>query len=119
MMITKEEKEIVQTLLSAIFQHETLSKPVYCGHIKSEEDAQRLSSELPLVYVWNEDRHRGSFSVSVNDSIVGSILEQKVARNSPAFQRIRDEAIRVLSSASSESVAATCQKLGALPSVLF
>lgn len=115
----ENEKKVVQALLSAIFHDESLSKPVYCGHVKSEDDAQRLSSELPLVYIWNEDQDKGSFSVSVNGSIIGSILEQQVPRSSPAFQRIRDEAIRVLSAASSKSVVSTCQKIGAFPSVLF
>lgn len=118
-MVSNAEKEIVQQLLAAIFSHETLSKPIYCSYVRSEADASRLSADLPLIYIWNEDRQCGSFSISVNGPIVGSILEQKVPRSDASFERIRDEAMRVIRDVSQGSVVSTCQKLGALPSDLF
>jgi hypothetical protein len=117
--LTVTEKAIVQSLLSEIFNNESIAKPVYCPEVQSEADARSMAESLPLIYIWNEDRNRGSFSISVNGRVVGSILERKVNRSSPSFGPIRDEVMQVLQQATQGSVVSACERIGALPSVVF
>lgn len=117
--LSEFEKETAQSLLTAILSHESLAKPVYCPEVQSEGDASTMADILPLVYIWNEDQSRGSFSVSINGSIVGSILEQKVNRSNVSFKRIRDEVMRVLSQATQGAVVSSCESIGAMPSQIF
>lgn len=118
-MLSEQEKAVAQYLLSFVFNDEQLSKPVYCKQVRSEQDAERLSGDLPLVYVWNENRQSGTFAVSVNGPILGDLLEGIVPRDDPSFVRIRDEAMSVLAKTSQGAVVSTCQKIGAYPSDLF
>ena len=117
--LTDAERSLAQSLLSAIVTNGTVATPIYCPEVKSEADASVMADELPLVYIWNEDRSRGSFSISINGRVVGSILEQQVDRANPSFARIRDEVMNALRQASQNSIVSTCERLGATPSVVF
>lgn len=118
-MLSEQEKLIVQFVLQQVFKDDNLSRPRYCTEVKSECDANRLSDALPLIYIWNEDRIKGTFSISVNGGLLEFLLEAVVPRSSASFNKIRDEAISVISNASQTSVVSTCEKLGAFASDIF
>lgn len=117
--LTDTDKKIVQSLISAIFNNESIAKPVYCPEVMSEADASSKADSLPLIYIWNEDKVKRSFSISVNGLIVGAILEQKVDRSDPSFVLIRDEVMQVLRNATQSAVVSACEHVGAMPSVVF
>ncbi len=113
------EHTVVQFLLRHVLTNSTLSTPVYCADVHTEADATRLADTLPLIYLWNEDRAHGTFSISVNGSVVGLLLEPLVARSEPAFARIRDAVCAGISSAARRAVVDACQRAELPPSVVF
>jgi hypothetical protein len=100
MTFKKEEKidthAIVSSFLSFISNNSKLSKPLYLKQIQSETDVNSLEL-TPLIYVWNENRKTGSFTVSVNGKTVDYLLEGIVSKEHSQFNAIRDEAISALS----------------------
>ena len=123
MFFKKKEKEldkhqIVSSLLSYIINDKKLSYPLYLHEITCEEDAENLGL-YPIVYVWNENREAGSFSISINGKAVGHLLEAVVPREHSQFNTIRDETMLALSKAANESVVSTCEAAGLYPSDLF
>ena len=60
-----------------------------------------------------------TFSLSINGKAIAHLLEPFVAREDPAYVEIRDEAMQVISEASTQSVLATIEKTGLMPDVLF
>lgn len=118
----KQEKldahQIVASLLSFIINDEALSVPVYLEEIKSEQDADALGL-TPAVYVWNENRDTGSFTVSVNGKTIGHLLEGVVPREHSQFNAIRDEVMVALSISSKATIVSICERLGAFPSDIF
>jgi len=65
------------------------------------------------------DRSAGTFSLSVNGKAIAHLLEPFVPREDPAYVEIRDEAMKVISEASTQSVLAMVEKTGLMPDVLF
>ncbi|EOT1171997.1 hypothetical protein ACNKCP_003175 [Cronobacter dublinensis] len=65
------------------------------------------------------DRTGGTFSLSVNGKAIAHLLEPFVPREDPAYVQIRDEAMKVIAEASTQSVLATIKKTGLMPDVLF
>jgi len=61
----------------------------------------------------------GIFSLSVNGKAIAHFLEPFVPREDPAYVEIRDEAMKVISGASTQSVLATIENTGLRPDVLF
>ena len=97
---------------------EKLSMPVYLPGIRSEAECDELGL-WPLIYIWKVDHATGTFSLSVNGKAIAYLLEPFVAREDPAYVEIRDEAMKVLSEASTRSVLAMIEKTGLMPDVLF
>ncbi|HHA1905414.1 TPA: hypothetical protein ACOEP7_001222 [Enterobacter asburiae] len=97
---------------------EKLSMPVYLPGIRSEAECNDLGL-WPLIYIWNVDRTAGTFSLSVNGKAIAHLLEPFVPREDPAYIQIRDEAMKVIAEASTQSVLATIKKTGLMPDVLF
>ncbi len=94
---------------------EKLSMPVYLPGISSETECEGLGL-WPLIYIWNVDRAVGTFSLS---KAMAHLLEPFVPREDPAYVEIRDEAMKVISEASTRSVLAMVEKTGLMPDVLF
>ncbi len=119
---TKEKKldthEITTKMLSLIINDQSLSLPVYLPQIKSEDQAAEIGLG-PLVYIWNEDRTKGTFSVSVNGQTVAHLLESIVHRKHSQFNEIRDEIMSVLSKTSQAMIINYCEESGAFPSEIF
>ncbi|URL14801.1 hypothetical protein LVR30_00590 [Pantoea ananatis] len=97
---------------------EKLSMPVYLPGIRSEAECNDLGL-WPLIYIWNVDRTAGTFSLSVNGKAIAHLLEPFVPREDPAYVQIRDEAMKVIAEASTQSVLATIKKTGLMPDVFF
>ncbi|HBI6864227.1 TPA: hypothetical protein K8E22_003913 [Enterobacter cloacae] len=97
---------------------EKLSMPVYLPGIRSEAECDDLGL-WPLIYIWNVDRTAGTFSLSVNGKAIAHLLEPFVSREDPAYVEIRDEAMKVISETSMQSVMAMVEKTGLMPDVLF
>jgi hypothetical protein len=97
---------------------EKLLMPVYLPGIRSEAECDELGL-WPLIYILNVDRSAGTFSLSVNGNAIAHLLEPFVPREDPAYVEIRDEAMKVISGASTRSVLATIEKTGLMPDVLF
>ncbi|HDR2710281.1 TPA: hypothetical protein QCJ50_004628 [Enterobacter mori] len=97
---------------------EKLSIPVYLPGIRSEAECNELGL-WPLIYIWKVDHATGTFSLSVNGKAIAYLLEPFVAREDPAYVEIRDEAMKVISEASTQSVLAMVEKTGLMPDVLF
>ena len=107
-----------QQFIALTLSDEKLSMPVYLPGIRSEAECDELGL-WPLIYIWNVDRSAGTFSLSVNGKTIAHLLEPFVPREDPAFVEIRDEAMKVISGASTRSVLATIEKTGLMPDVLF
>lgn len=112
-----DNKTIVSAMLSSMMNDQLLV-PVYINDMKTEADAEQLGI-VPVVYVWNENRAVGSFSISVNGKAVGHLLEVLVPRSHSKFAPIRDEVMAVVSQVSQETVVSTCRKMGGFPSEIF
>ncbi|MWT63473.1 hypothetical protein GP939_36840, partial [Escherichia coli] len=97
---------------------EKLSMPMYLPGIRSEAECDDLGL-WPLIYIWNVDRATGTFSLSVNGKAIAHLLEPFVPREDPAYVEIRDEAMKVISEASTQSVLAMVEKTALMPDVLF
>ncbi len=122
MFKTKEEKinshELVSNLLSYIIHDEMLSTPVYLSEVKTFEDAHSIGV-APVIYIWNEDRDIGSYTVSVNGDAVAHLLEGALPRKHSQFNTVRDEVIAALTRMVSATIASVCENTGAFPSDLF
>ncbi|EPB9885842.1 hypothetical protein ACRWOT_003140 [Yersinia enterocolitica] len=97
---------------------EKLSVPVYLPGIRNEADCDDIGFG-PLIYIWNVDCTVGAFSLSVNGKAIAHLLEPFVSQDDPAYVEIRDEAMKVISEVSTQSVLATIEKTGLMPDVLF
>lgn len=115
----KTKDSVVTKILSLVINDEVLGTPVYVHQIKSEADVENCRDFLPLIYIWNEERPLGTFSLSINGSLVTDLLEVCCHRSDPRFIPQRDEIIKVLSIASRNSILKTCNKLGCMPSDMF
>ena len=115
----EQKNEIVKTVVGWLFSDIAISHPLYCPQVKSEKDGEKLTDKLPLVYIWNENKTVGSFSLSINGSIVGETLENLLPRSDPSFVVIRDQIMETVRKLAIDSVISTCEKVGALPSVVF
>jgi hypothetical protein len=113
-----DDSQIVTSLVAFIVKDEALGTPVYLPHIQSERDADNLGL-APLIYIWNEDRRAGSFTVSINGKAVAHLLEGAVPRSDPRFNRIRDQVLQILAKSAHETTVKICESLGAFPSEIF
>lgn len=111
-------EKISHDLTAYILNDEKLSTPVYLGQLKTEQDAETLDL-FPIVYIWNENKEAGTFSVSINGKAVGHILEGAMPRKSPFFDTVRDTVMKNLSQVSQATIIETCQEIGAVPSDIF
>lgn len=66
--------------------------------------------------MWIVSLARSAFLLTVS---IAHLLEPFVPREDPAYVEIRDEAMKVISEASTRSVLATVEKTGLMPDVLF
>jgi len=114
-----DRKEIIQTVIGWMFNDVAISQPLYSPQIKSEKDGEKYSDTLPLIYIWNEKKKTGSFSVSINGPIVGEALEHLMPRSDPSFALTRDEIMEIVREVAIKSILNTCEKVGALPSIVF
>ena len=113
-----DSTQIVKSLVTYIIGDVQLGTPVYLPDVRSERDADGLGL-APVIYIWNENRGAGSFTVSVNGKAVAHLLEGAVPRSDARFTAIRDEVMRMLADVAKTSVIETCQRVGAFPSELF
>ena len=111
--------EIIKTVIGWLFNDIAISHPLYCPQIKSEKDGEKLTGKLPLIYIWNEKKTTGSFSVSINGPIISEALEQIFPRSEPSFTIIRDQIMETVRKLAIDSIISTCEKIGALPSAVF
>lgn len=72
-----------------------------------------------VIYIWNVDRAAGSFSLSVNGKAIAQLLETFVSHKDPAYVEIRDEAMKMISEASTQSVLSTIEKTALMSDILF
>ena len=79
---------------------------IYRPGIRSEVECDELGL-WPLIYIWYVDSAAGTFSLSVNGKAIAHLLDPFVLREDPAYLEIRDEAMKVISEASTRSVLAT------------
>ncbi len=107
---------VVTKILSQVINDELLGTPVYVREIRSEADAENCTEFLPLIYIWNEERARRTFSISINGSLVAALLEALCHRSDPQFITRRDEIMKVLSIVSRNSILETCRQLSCMPS---
>lgn len=112
------DSQIVTSLVAFIVKDEALGTPVYLPHIRSERDADNLGL-APVIYIWNEDRRAGSFTVSINGKAVAHLLEGAVPRSDPRFNCIRDQVLKILAKTAHETTVKICESLGAFPSEIF
>ena len=115
----EENADLVKYVIAVLFNDIAISHPLYCPDVKTEEDGERLSRKLPLVYIWNEDPTVGTFSVSINSPIVGETLEHFMPRSNSEFSMVRDQIIETVRDVSIKSIMSTCEKMGVLPSIVF
>jgi len=113
-----DKDELVKSLVAYIFNDQKLSMPVYLNEIQSEQDADSLGL-YPVIYIWNECRDTGSFSVSINTKPIAHLLEGHIPRSHSNFNQVRDKVASILSNVSQSTVISTCQKVGAYPSDVF
>lgn len=97
---------------------EKLSMPVYLPGSRTEAECDEQGL-WPLIYIWNVDHATCTFSLSVNGKAIAYLLEPFVSREDPAYVEIRDEAMKVISEASTQSVLEMVEKTGLMPDVLF
>ncbi|ELP5696042.1 hypothetical protein [Enterobacter ludwigii] len=107
-----------QQFIALTLSDEKLSMPVYLPGIHSEAECDELGL-WPLICIWNVDCTAGTFSLSVNGKAIAHLLEPFVSREDPAYVEIRDEAMKVISETSMQSVLAMVEKTGLMPDVLF
>lgn len=93
-----------------------LMKPRYVGWLRDEAHADACSDQLPMLYVWNEDTQAGTFSYTVNGSLVSSLLETLLPREHPQFAAVRDELMRVLKEVTLDAMLHGCSEVGLMPS---
>jgi hypothetical protein len=118
-MKAEHRDPIIAKVINEILKDESLWTPVYRADLRTKDDVKAKINDLPLVYIWNENRARGSFTVSVNGVKVEELLESHVDRSDVRFARCRDEISSIVAGFSNESVAETCQRLRRFPSELF
>ncbi len=109
----------MDAVIGALMSDRGVSQPLYCSEITCEQDGERMSDVLPLIYIWNEDPKRGTCSISINGPIVGEILEAYLPRSAPEFPVLRDKIIEVIRETWPPTIMATCERAGTLPSVVF
>ncbi|MCI0389871.1 MAG: hypothetical protein MOB07_14070 [Acidobacteria bacterium] len=118
-MKIENQDPVITKVINEILKDEALSVPTYRPDLKTEEDARAKSDELPLVYIWNENRADGSCTVSVNGERVEELLEHYIDRGDDRFAPYRDKITAIVSEVSNESVVETCRKLQRFPSEVF
>lgn len=111
-------QDVARQLLTEISNDPMLCTPVYLENIATEHDVD-AQEDAPLVYLWNEDRETGGFSLSVNGKLVEERLEKLVPRDHDQFELIRDGVINAIAQTAQSSVVKTCEQLGAYPSDIF
>jgi hypothetical protein len=113
--------EAKSTIMGAILRSEKFMCPIYWPTLKSDEDCNRLQGILPLVYIWNE-KSIGTelhFELSINGSIIATLLESIMPRSDPNFDHTRDAIMQDLAKMSKGCVLQICTELGAPPSEVF
>lgn len=113
------EEKAIAFVLQQIFDSRQLSTPIYCGEVTSEGVASELANILPLLYIWNEAWPAGTFTLSVNGTLLGYLLEAVVPREDESFKTVFDGVAEALSLSVRNSVTAVCEKTGMPPSILF
>jgi DNA repair exonuclease SbcCD nuclease subunit len=117
------EEDLEQTLRTAVMaglsKHEGLV-PHYRPDVRSEEDFEARSAELPLVVVWGEhDTPEGlAFSMSINKHLVEAMVQKFVAREEPWFLPARNKVIEDLRTTSFAAMMRTIEATGAPPSAI-
>ena len=101
-----------------VFNNQELSTPVYLSQIKTERDVEHISN-LPFVYIWNENKEIGSFSISINGGILGGLIEKYVTRETSDFYVFQEMLMEKFSKVFQESVISLCQKQNSFPSEIF
>lgn len=110
--------QFVSQVLSLVLNDKTLALPIFMPDIRTEEDAYNCNN-LPLIYIWNEDKNLGSFTVSVNGTIVRYLLESLVSCEHPQFVEFRDQIQQLLSDSSKKAILNRCKLTGLFPSDCF
>lgn len=111
-------QEVARELLTEISNDPELCTPVYFENISIEHEVEE-QEDAPLVYLWNEDRQTGGFSLSVNGKLVEERLEKLVPRDHEQFELILDGVINAIAQTAQSSVVKTCEQLDAYPSDIF
>lgn len=114
----EEIEKVFNEIWNYVFNSRELSTPVYLPQIKTEKDAESMEN-LPFVYIWNENREAGSFSLSINGGILGGLIEEYVTRETSDFYVFQEMLMEQFSKVFQESVIGLCQKHGRFPSEIF
>jgi len=108
-------------VVAEIWNDPRMCVPVYRPDIRSEAQADAMPG-LPLTYIWNEVVENGvlrGYSLSVNGSIIGALLEKRLPRSHPDFARIWDSITKVIRTAQGQVVMETCIEARQRPSSLY
>jgi hypothetical protein len=103
----EDQDPIVTKVINEILKDESLWTPVYRADLRAEDDVRKIN-DLPLVYIWNENRASGSCTVSVNGAKIKNLLEKHVDRSDDRFAHYRDKISAIVAEVSNESVVETC-----------
>ena len=98
---------------------QTIPRPIYCNEVTSESIAAELADSLPLIYLWNEDLRAGTFSLSINGSLLGYLIEALIPRADESFQVVRDSVMAALAASTRHAVVKACETVGLPPSIAF
>ena len=115
----QHNKKLMEAVIGALLSDRGISQPLYCPNIVCEQDGERMSDSLPLIYIWNENLKHGSCSISINGPIVGEALEAYLPRSDPEFATLLTEIMETIREASLAAIRTACEKTGTMPSVAF
>jgi hypothetical protein len=123
-MSTLNKQEIITKLLSVVLNDPNIHTPVYLDFLHTEQECESFMNSIdsnPLVYIWNENKELGTYSVSVSGKEVKYWLEKLnlVKQDHPQFNEIRDEAMLVISKVSDQAINSVCSKSGLFPSDIY
>lgn len=97
--IIDDNDPVVAQFLTNILSGDVMSIPEYRADIRTEDDV-RNCRDLPLICMWNVDRRKRTFFISVNTKIMSILLESVCNRNDPKFNDRLNRVVEILSDVS-------------------
>lgn len=115
----EEIEPILFALMRRIEEDEDLLLPrSIVGRLGGDEIAERIGV-TPMIYAWNEDYVRKTFSLSVNGKAIAHVLEGIIPRTDPRFAPARAAASARIAAQARAAAAKSCVATGLMPSQVF